>query len=374
MSDTGAGNHKASENGRGTFPLADVAVVRMRGGDIPEPGSGSEELILAAWKVYRYVLARAKREGKEAIQHGIDGFTWNGELPGVYPDIWTAGASPLPSHDLPLDKARSAVTNWLLTSRNVSIMSRGRDAMTTKKEGTRPGATSRWWISNEFLGVPPGMSLPEQASQELQERILAVTPVTAASGGPAAVPDPNPRNWWCTFANFCQMDNPVSRAELGTHLFRVHQLKPGSGMYDIAMAEAEALREGSPVWEEPEEAYTPPAPVPAPVPAPALRIPPAAARSLISLGAPPAPAPAPAVTAAPDPAPAAASISAQGRVFASMVADLEQANADLRRENQALQDRLRRIEPEGGDIRLSDGEIERIARRLASLISLRDGS
>lgn len=355
----------AQESKGGTWPLAALAEVRMRGADIPEPGSKDEETILAAWKVYRYVLARARREGNPAIRYASDGYEWTGNLPSVFHDLWPAGTPIIPSQpDLKEQEARGPVITWLCTSQNMGFVTKGRPEMTTRKEGTLGSLPDKWWIADEFRGVPPSMKLPELAEAD-PDAPIPIAPVSPAQR------ELNGADWWCPFTNFCGQETPISKHGLSIHLSKMHNLKSGSFLHREAMAQAEELHATGARAPAPDpnaspldalfNEYEPPPPPPSLPSSPQVKPP----RSLID----PSPAPSPSAP----PAPQAGSIAAQGRVFASQVAELEEENARLRRDNEFLLDRLYRIEPEEGEIRLSQGEIERIARRLASLLSSRNG-
>lgn len=360
MTDVQADEAAPSRSG-GTWPLADVATVTMRGGDIPEPGSQEEELILAAWKLYYYIRGEALRNrSPETVKYGRTGFSWRGELPDAYRFLWPAGASPIPA--LKPGDARTRITTWLCTNQDLAPLNQGNDGSAGRKGAILPQA-SVWWVAEDFRGAPPGLRLPETEAKSAASNGWETKLDAILAGAPEPEPAParaaaqEPREWWCPFADRCGLDEPVTKRGLGIHLNRMHGLKSGTEAHAIVMEQAEQLRTSNssllPAFmEEPAiagrelpEPSRPVAPEPAPAP---VRT--------------PAPAPAAPVQAAPVPA---GTVTAQARVFAGEVARLEEENLRLRNENAALREENAALRRQGGGNQ--DEELREMVRKLARI-------
>jgi hypothetical protein len=338
--------------GGSTWPLSDIAVVKVRGGDIPEPGSTEHELIFAAWEVYRYVRARAQRGGKEAIRFGRNGWEWEGEITQACRAIWQANASPLPLAGVSHEDGRRAIQTWLITTRNLGVIARGNEEHYVRK-ATIAARSSRWWIASEFSGAPEGMKLPETRSLPDDDLPAPLSPAVQDSK------PQEPKDWWCPYFKNCSMESPVSKRGLGIHLSTVHNFKAGNGLHRIAMEEAEELR-----GERLDSDYIQPelAPEPEPPSPPQAGV----LRSLVpevkaqQAAAAPLP-PAPPVQSLPP----GTAFAAQATVFTQQVIELEQENVRLRREVRRLQELL---DSAPRPVRLEDSEVKRIAWQVSGMI------
>lgn len=327
----------------GSWPLSDIAEVKMRGGDIPKPGSAEEERILAAWEVYRYIRAQAQRAGKEILFEGRDGWEVSIEMPDVFTSIWPAGESPLPIAEVPHIEARGAIVNWLCTQRDLAVRSRGNPAIANKKTSI-PARPSSWWVSASFRGAPTGMKLPDVSEITGEKLPLPPEPERSPSG--------EVRDWWCPYTSMCQADSPFTERGLTSHLSRVHTFKPGGALFDIAMQEAADLR-GTPREPEPENEVE------------LLPLPPVSIAPI----APPHQGMRAPVFAPPNPVPAlvpVGTVSAQARVFLGEVARLEDENAALRREVGELRRQLEDLRDQ--PVRMSATDRDDLARAIAKLV------
>jgi hypothetical protein len=354
-----SGRNRKMINGSGDIRLADIAVVKMRGTDIPEPGSQEHELIFAAWEVYRYIRARAQRGGKESIRFGRDGWEWEGEIRQVCREIWQANASPLPLAGTDHEDGRRAIQNWLLTTANLGVITPGNEELHVRK-ATVAARSSRWWIAQEFTGAPEGMKLPETSSLQVDD--------LPAPLSPSSVPDAKtqePKDWWCPYFRNCNVEAPFNERELHMHLSKVHGFRVGNGLHDIAMREAEELRgerlgSGYVQPEEEKEEFPPPrraGVLKSLVPEPKIELP----QQTIPL--PPVP---PAQSLPPGTV-----FAAQVTVFMQQVIELEQENVRLRRENRRLQELL---DSAPRPVRLEDSEIKRIAWQVSGMLKSGDGN
>lgn len=341
--------------------IAETATVRMRGGDIPEPDSEAGQVIIGAWKVYRWISARAGREGTPALRDGVAGHVWKGKLDSAFNDLWPAGRSPLMG-DL-RDEACRAIRNWLLASGNVGVADRGRPGTSTRREGMIEPRIPTWWVRDQFAGAPPGMKLPDlDGDGRPVEPFPAAPPVTAPAGKEAEDP------WWCPFTvtGNCQTEGPYTREELGLHIQRTHKFRADGGMYGIFIEQAREIRE-----DRKASGYAPaPVPVRQPDPEPPAR----SIMEMTSASPPPAPAaPPPAPARAPAPQPSAGSVSAQSRVFAMQVAELEaEKDAALRRVAE-LEAEVRQLKTDERRARLHQLDIDAIAHRTAALLQSKRG-
>jgi hypothetical protein len=357
------------KSGGGTWPLADLATVKMRGGDIPEPGSRQEEIVLAAWKMYRYISARAMREGEAKIHVGSDWHTWTGNIESAAHMLWPAGTPIITGESWP--GGFRMARDWLLTTHNLVNTDAGRPGTSTKKEGMVAPRLPHWLVRDKFAGAPEGMRLPDLDDNG---RPLSLPPPSSTAPAPAPAPAPvaaevNPKDWWCpiVLSGNCQLEGPYTREGLGEHIQKYHKYRHGGMMYEITINDAVALRE-----DRAASGYG--KPEPAPEPPPPLEPP---ARSILEMGTPEARAPearrrdrsqrhaaAPPATA---PAPVG-STAAQARVFAGIVDDLERDNIALRRRVSELEEELRRERQGERKARLHQTDIDAIAHRVLHLM------
>jgi hypothetical protein len=368
----------------GTWPLSDLAEVKMRGGDIPEPGSKEEELILAAWHVHQYLLGKVRREGRKAVRFGHDGFEWEGEIPQVIRVLWPAGTSPLPLSETDHDEGRRTLVTFLCTTRNLANIVRGRPDTRVRNGGTVPAAASRWWINSEFQGMPEGMKLPDAAADAAPDLIIT-EPDSAPAPAPAPVAAPAARDWWCPFiVQHCKTDIPMTRQRLNSHLQLVHKITRNSGLYDIVMEDAERLRGDKLDADAPEadEQVLLPGiqadvhePEPLVASASVQRVPEIPARIAVPMR-----------TAGDSvqenqdviSGTTLGSVAAQARVFAVQIAEMEEENFRLRTENAELREKLRIAEaaaaPGVREVRIDDSGARMIALHVASMVGSVNGS
>jgi hypothetical protein len=356
----------------GTWPLADLATVTVRGGDVPEPGSRAEEIIFAAWKVHMYVCGESMRLEAGTMDHkGTEGLRWTGNLIDVFHFLWPVGQPPI--HGLPWDEGYRTVKDWLLLNRNIVVVTRGNQEFSTKKTGLVESRATSWWVREEMIGVPAGMKLPRtQTAADILDEVRAAVPAP-----PPALPSADdPVDWWCPVAlkgGVCMEDGPYTNSGLRIHIMKGHGFKPPSFMYERTMNDAATLRDSRPTpAPAPEPAPEPPRPAPAVAPPPRVPPPPAQpdrpAPSLLDMAArSPLSAPAPAVTQTLSTS-GGASISAQARVFGMQVAEVEQENAALRRRVAELEEELRKEREGERKMRLDQQDIDSIAHRVVHLM------
>jgi hypothetical protein len=349
----------------------------MRGGDIPEPGSRQEEIIHAAWKMYRYISARAMREGQERVHTGSDWHTWTGDPESVAHVLWPAGTPPITGETWP-DGFRMT-RNWLFTTHNLVSTDTGRPGTSSKKEGMVAPRLPHWLVRDKFAGAPESMRLPD-----LDDNGRAL-PVPSPPSPPPVAPAPvaakaaeaNPKDWWCpiVLSGNCQLEGPYTREGLGEHIQRYHKYKHGGMMYEITINDAEALREDRTAsgYAKPEPA---PEPAPSPPPPPPSEPP---ARSIVEMTTPPVRTPETRhrdrsqrhAAVPPSPAPVG-STAAQARVFAGIVDDMERDNVALRRRVSELEAEVERLR---FGQRLDQKDIDAIAHRsAAAVVRLMDGA
>ncbi len=373
--------------------IAESATVRVRGGNVPVPGSRDEEIVLAAWQMYRYVNARAMRTGGKMVHLAADGHTWDGDLEEVAHVLWPAGTMPVSDGDGRWDHAYQTVKNWLLINKNIAAVSIGRPETRTKREGVISSRLPHWWVREHFAGAPAGMKLPELDENGRPEPVIELPAApTPAPPRPAPVPAADERDWWCPFSvtGNCMESGPYTRQDFRLHVIKSHKFQPGGGMYDRVMEQAEELREdrlGSmPLPLSPSPFVLTPAAPPTPTEArsimdmighekltPLAPLPPrppahdpldvAAPRTRVRQR-PSAPAPG-------TPPPPIGAVSAQARVFAGQIADLEAEVARLRRDVEVWRERAMRAE--AADVQLSQRDMDAIARRTVDLLQSRNG-
>lgn len=346
--------------------IAETATVRMRGGDIPEPDSEAGQVILGAWKVYRWASAKAGREGRPDLRDGVAGHIWKGKLDDAFHDLWPFGRPPLTGE--PWDDGIKTIRNWLFTSGNIGVADRGRPGTSTRREGMIEPRIPSWWIRDKFAGAPPDMHLPDldDSGRPVEPLPAALTPAPPAPPPPAETEAP----WWCPFTitGNCQEEGPYTREELGLHIQRTHKFKAGDGMYRIAIMNAEDIRA--------DRKNNPPPPPPPPPPRPIAPEPPA--RSIAEMvSAPPAPTPSPPApvraSSYASPQLAVGSISAQTRVFAMQVAELEAEKDSALRRVAELEAEVRQLKAGERRARLHQLDIDAIAHRTAALLQSKDG-
>lgn len=351
--------------GPGTYPLSETAVVKVRGGDLPEPDSRQEEIVLAAWRLYRYISARARRTGAAKVHNGTEWHTWEGSIESAARVLWPAG-TPLVKGELWPEGYRT-VRDWLIrkTGPNLVSTDAGRPGTSSRREGQIAPRLPHWLVRDQFTGAPPGMRLPD-----LDDSGRVVEPLPAAlaresTPAPPAPPAEQEAPWWCPFTlkGDCREEGPYTRGDLGLHIQRSHKFKAGGMMYAAAITEAEAIRENRRLSSPPP---SPPAPEPP-------------ARSIVEM-----------VARAPDPIPAAlapvpaaiqaqssvsgGSVSAQGRVFAMQVAEVEAENTGLRRRVAELEAELHQVRAREREMRLYQQDIDAIAHRTAALLQSKNGT
>jgi hypothetical protein len=331
----------------GTFQLAEIAEVRMSGGDIPVPGSKAEEIIHAAWNAYRYIRAQAQRGGQESIRFARQGWEVSIEMQEVFHAVWPAGQSPLPLSGENHDEARRILTLWLCTHQNLAVISRGNPDMNVRR-ATVSARPSRWWVSAEFTGVPEGMRLPETVSGMTGQVLQAAQNTLAGKTGKTAA-EPG-SDWWCPFDNQCGLGMAVTEKELVTHFVKRHGGRPEGFLFESYMEDARALRgteSDAPAHPEPE---LPPLPETGRV----RHAPPPARPKTAPPQQPPVP---------------SGSVGAQARVFAGEVAQLEQENQSLRQRVSELEGELARARTEQRiTVDLSAENADALARRIAVLV------
>lgn len=341
----------------GTFPLADVAEIRMRGGDIPAPGSEAEEIVLAAWAAYRYIRAQAQRSGKEAVRFAKPGWELEIEIPEVFRAVWPAGQSPLPVAGTDHDEARRMLTVWLGTHRNLSNVARGNPDMRATR-ATVAAKPSKWWVAAEFSGAPAGMRLPDTSvvTGELPPAQLVTEQEATASG----------RDWWCPHNHLCGLGTPVTEEEMTRHFVERHGARRNSFLLDSFMEDARRLHGTPQPVPEPEpepgtltslvqpSARTPEKTEPAAVPPPAPVTAPAPARTRTRTLSGPLP---------------GGQVSAQARVFIGEIAALEDEIARLRRENAELRKRLAERDGTPQAVTLTAASADDLSRRIARLVN-----
>lgn len=352
--------------------IAEVAEVRMRGGDLPKPGSEQEELVISAWQMYRWVSARAMREGQEMTHLNTDGHTWQGNLEDAAHDLWRAGKSPLKDTDWLT--SYQTIKNWLLFNKNVVTISIGHPDIKGRRTGMIASKRPSWWVRDKFAGAPAGMKLPDLDDSGKPAVLLRVPTPPQAGPAPGAGGKPD---WWCPFIKTCPDIGPYTEQGMREHVIR-HGFKPGNGMFSRVMNDAAALREDR--VNDPRLAPPPPPPPPSPPLPPVEDDPPARSiLDIISDKREPAPAPAPPapVPAAPPPVQPSArtgGIAVQARVYADAVAELESEVVALRRRNAELEAEVRRIRVGQREVRLDQQDIDAIAHRTAALLRSKDGN
>jgi hypothetical protein len=339
----------------GTWPLADIATVKMRGGDIPESGSQAEEIILAAWKVHLHISGKSMRSDSVTTIDGVDALAWTGNLIDVFHFLWPVGRPPV--RGLAWDEGYRTVKDWLLLNKNIGVVRRGNQELNSRKTGFVASRATSWWVREELLGVPQGMKLPGTSTPgQVIDQVRAAAPAAAL---PVSADDPN--DWWCAVGakgGVCMEDGPYTRTGLGIHVAKHHKFRFGSFMYEKTIGDAEELRNSRPTPAPvPEPAPEPPRPAPAIPPPPRIPPPPLSEP-------PPLSAPAPAVTQTIG----GASISAQARVFSMQVAEVEQENAALRRRVAELEEELRRTRADERRVRLDQQDMDSIAHRVVHLM------
>jgi hypothetical protein len=349
--------------------IAQAAIVKIRGGDTPEPGSREEEVILSAWRVYRYILAKAEREGTRSIREGAPAWDWEGDVREAFHVLWPMGRKPLQMSESTWDEDRATVHTWLLAVQNLGVLDRGRAETRTRKEGVISSRNPRWWVRAQFTGTPLGMKLPDLDLEDVQRRLKSA-PTEKKSSVPPSLVTSDPLEWWCPFASNCGFITPLTRIGLTAHFITFHGWKKDGGMYSMAFEDAERIRADRLDTPEPALENSSDLEGEEGEPEPEAQ----SILEMISRSKPNPAAPAPAVSQVPT---STGSVSAQARVFALQIAELEDDNLRLRRENQELRDKLQRAESDVVGVtrmRLSSLEVDRIAARVADRLQSKDGN
>lgn len=342
--------------------LADIAEVKIRGGDVPEPGSRDEEIILSAWRMYRYVSAIAMRTGREMLHLNSDGHTWEGDLEVVAHSLWPAGTPPVNGDDWMT--GYQTVRNWLLLNKNMDATNIGRPETRSRREGVIALRLPHWWIRDKFAGAPPGMKLPD-----LDDSGRPAAPARQPTARPpAAVRTEEAPDWWCTFISTCTSIGPYTQQGLREHVIR-HGFKPGNGMFSRIMEDAAALREDR--NSDPSTAPPPPPPPPPPPLSPPLPVeddqPARSILDMVSEKRESAPPPV-------QPSARTGGIAVQARVYADQVAELESEVIALRRRNAELEAEIQHVRAAQREVRLGQQDIDAIAHRTAALLSSENGT